>query len=979
MTKTLPRSLLPPSHSVGLGDLVRLFDAFGKEVGREMAEFLGFEPQGSHNPFKKEEQEQTPSPPTGGSPTPFEEEEPEPVEQVTVIDLPMWILKHRERIAEPSMIRSDAADSQKRQPQRDRAKVDGIAIQDNHPPLFPWRAVGKGLHRVLGDIQSSRAIDEARAVAAIARLEPLLKVPRRKHHDWPNDVMVILDGSSHLTPYAKDYLGLGQALVRLLGQSGQTLWWVDMAGMAIFYQGTSKGFREAPVPMPRQDMVVLALSDLGTLAPGQRLATRWHRIGRWYAKHGARTFALLPGEPRARTPRSSWTRLIGSLHTGVERYRIPSEDVVHDAKNRRREWGVEVLLTLMAATIRVELDLLRALMLLLPSDLWGLGLECLVWQHADLVGSPEIKWLDPERRPHYRKRFTDEALFRDLPEIRGQAFALIRHYHRNLDEAIGEEERVVFQSAIGDVENVDLVFFEALERRMVELADLRVARYIRRFTLRHFHDPGLWASSVIFPRLLALQRQLLDTPTDPIPPGCEPYFLDEEIAGVMPKTEWRIMYFGGSLQLVPSDLSLVSPDVVARRTLATFETARASLVCGPHWNRLESRALDGGQPSSLADGRGDRFFIRTERERMSLTRLRLPEPAVAMGEDERGVWIHLNQTHSGRDLYWLEPRRWRLSSGQSFFWRTGAWVDAAVHAILDKESFPIPRWAQRSGTDEYGLFADVMIAGVSQRFRWIGPGAFKMGSTEAEDGDDDERPRHPVWITKPFWMADTACSQRFWTAVMETEPSHFTGNDLPVDSVSWNDVRTFLDRLTETLPGAEFRLPYEAEWEYACRAGTATPFAFGHAITTEQVNFNGRAHLGGEVQGQSREGTTPVTSFPPNDWGLFQMHGNVWEWCRDWDGAYTDGLAIDPQGPDTGHERVLRGGGWIRYARLCRSAARDAGGPGVGWLDYGFRLVSGHGDSEEKAKRPGVHPSSDDGQVAGTDTGQASRKKRGAS
>jgi formylglycine-generating enzyme required for sulfatase activity len=233
------------------------------------------------------------------------------------------------------------------------------------------------------------------------------------------------------------------------------------------------------------------------------------------------------------------------------------------------------------------------------------------------------------------------------------------------------------------------------------------------------------------------------------------------------------------------------------------------------------------------------------------------------------------------------------------------------------------------------------VAGVRQALRWIPPGRFRMGSPSTEPERDDDERLHEVVLTWGFWLAETACTQALWEAVMGENPSHFKGLERPVENVSWEDVQGFIARLNERVSGLEVRLPTEAEWEYACRAGTKTPFWFGDQITPEQANYDGNYPYAGGKKGVYREETVEVKALPANGWGLYQMHGNVWEWCADWYSEYPEGTVIDPSGPQGGADRVLRGGSWVVNGRRLRSAYRNRDGPGNRYGHIGFRLARG--------------------------------------
>ena len=218
-----------------------------------------------------------------------------------------------------------------------------------------------------------------------------------------------------------------------------------------------------------------------------------------------------------------------------------------------------------------------------------------------------------------------------------------------------------------------------------------------------------------------------------------------------------------------------------------------------------------------------------------------------------------------------------------------------------------PAWADSWGTDPVGSWVDLRVEGASQRLRWIPPGKFWMGSVDDEAGRyPDEGPRHEETIPAGFWMFDTPCTQALWEAVMGDRPSHFEGRDRPVESVSWDQCQEFLKRLNERCEGLELKLPSEAQWEYACRAGTDTP--------RYRENLNQIAWYGDN----SNHETHLVGQKAPNDWGLYDTLGNVFEWCED---AWTEDYKTRKRAAASAR-RVIRGGSWNYGARGVRAACR---------------------------------------------------------
>jgi uncharacterized protein (TIGR02996 family) len=248
----------------------------------------------------------------------------------------------------------------------------------------------------------------------------------------------------------------------------------------------------------------------------------------------------------------------------------------------------------------------------------------------------------------------------------------------------------------------------------------------------------------------------------------------------------------------------------------------------------------------------------------------------------------------------------------------------------------------------------VLVNSVGMELALIPRGSFLLGSPRGEkDRSPEEGPRHEVEITRPFYLGVYPVTQRQYEQVMGTNPSHFRvvpGQDtsrFPVENVSWKKAVAFCKKLSD-LPeekrcGRVYRLPTEAEWEYSCRGGarSSSPFHYGASLSSTQANFDGRYPYRGGAEGPYLGRTTPVGSYKPNAWGLFDMHGNVWEWCSDWFDAdyYKQSPRRDPPGPSEGSYRVIRGGYWAVSGRDCRSAVRCRGEPAIRGFNLGFRVA----------------------------------------
>ena len=311
-----------------------------------------------------------------------------------------------------------------------------------------------------------------------------------------------------------------------------------------------------------------------------------------------------------------------------------------------------------------------------------------------------------------------------------------------------------------------------------------------------------------------------------------------------------------------------------------------------------------------------------------------------------------------------KARRLSASGGSVAEARVSRQLSYRVHPL---ENGVPPAWASAWGQDRYGVWAGFAVGDVLHRMRFIPPGSFVMGSPEGESGRyDDEGPQHQVKISRGFFLGETPCTQALWQAVMGANPGRFVDPRRPVENVSWNDCQAFIAALNERVPSLGVHMPTEAEWEYACRAGTATATYVGDLEILGRNNapmldaiawYGGNCGVEFELEGGwdttgelwedkqyafERGGSHPVGGKQPNPWCLYDMLGNVLEWCDDGLRTYGKEAVTDPSGPrEEGSPRVVRGGPWDSDARGVRAACRDGLEPGRRYDALGLRVARG--------------------------------------
>ena len=331
-------------------------------------------------------------------------------------------------------------------------------------------------------------------------------------------------------------------------------------------------------------------------------------------------------------------------------------------------------------------------------------------------------------------------------------------------------------------------------------------------------------------------------------------------------------------------------------------------------------------------------------------------------------------------------------TGAVFLRAKGVTAAMLAEAITDDSTIPPPglfvrvrrpSWSTAAGRDDFGVWAEFTLTGkdgatATQRMRWCPLGQFWMGSPKREPGRwSGEGSRHKVTLQDGFWLADTPCTQALWAAAMGDNPSAFKSPMRPVETISFADVETFLKTVNAAAPGLDLVLPSEAQWEYACRAGTKTATYAGAIDILGRNNapvldaiawYGGNSGMDFDLENGANSsdwpekqydhkaaGTHPVMGKDPNPWGLFDTLGNVWEWCADaWHGSY-EGASADGAARPGGEaaQRVVRGGSWGNGARGARAACRNGAVPSSCDASLGFRLARGHEQTASGSGAPG--------------------------
>lgn len=793
-------------------------------------------------------------------------------------------------------------------------------------PLMEPRAVMARLRRHLVRGVETDRLDVLAAVRWIADGRPLHRLPPTRQARLPGAVQVVIEASSTLGPLRHDFIPVLDQLGRWLGPRRRLL----------RADGSPHWIRDArgrPAEIRSDGSPVVVLGDAGLLAQtGEAAVERWVQRGQALMQAGQRPLLLLPASVQRVAPEVARVFDVVAMEgdTAAAPVAMPAE-VLEDP--------VRGLRAAIFGNTYVRPGLLRRLRQAVR--LWypwlDAAAEAQLWNDAGVVSNINACALSLEQRPQAEADFAAwpvalreaviEVHLAELasmsPLVRAEYVLWVsRHVPAGsrlrpvLDEAIGAAERLMAQAGA-----------------RLQAGDDRMARELE----AHLLDFGERSEPLLAQGSEAVQRAWVMAWRRGAQPGDEAHLP----AGL------RLERLGGLLRPVLGTQALeLVVQQCGQGVEVRVDSAEAGGVTGAVLHRTEGVPLwqmGGAEVRRVGDrvvrpGRAG-FEVRLGADRVRVESFVRPDWA-------ESVWFDQGEWHAalpgGRELVWTP-------AGDDL--KAACWWDAENRQQW--RGMQKPAWATRHGVDEFGQWAEFTVRGkrgpVTQRLRWIAPGEFLMGSPETEkDRFNDER-QHPVLLTQDYWLADTACTQELWEAVMGANPSSFKDDPQnPVENVRWNDItQKFLPRLNKLVPGLNLTLPTEAQWEYACRAGTQTRFSFGDEISPDEVNSDG-----------NRRQTVPVRDLPANPWGLYQMHGNVWEWCMDELAAYPEGTSIDPvvhqDKKEEGRQQVLRGGSWFSGGRYCRCANRNANvrdvRDGIFGFFIGFRLARGLAD------QPDQHP-----------------------
>jgi len=731
------------------------------------------------------------------------------------------------------------------------------------------------VYQALDHTHPSRRLDVRAMVRELGQGRCLQRLPYEKQCSWGEQIHIIDDRSDHLIPYWQDH----DALLR---------WLLPMYPVhAVAYARFHAGMREprllgaatgAAYRMPSPGTVMLILSDLGTLLKDQGQATQhWLRFGRRLAAAGHRPLVLMPELPPQTNTLTHCFNVLGWQTKRLSR-----------SQPQRRQ-SCEQLLTLVAPALRIEPGFLRAVRVLSGLDV---GVESELWQDAALSSQSSVAaTLHPDKAKRWRDAFAKQPQW-----LQKKVLKCLSAWRAELPAEIWFEEV--------------LCLTEQTQSDCIADEDVQQSRaFFKQLGQQVRHVGGLTPVPGSIAWFCRAEKRFTEAVWEHAMVGDD-----------LKKLSWHLHQDDPEFQLdYALDPALVRDDTLPLQTCYVYQQGAQLLLTA-------SSAPENASPLGRLCYRVPLLHCST-----ATRTLALPPPG-------NTLLIPLPSTHQmclRSDCEQLD-----------------------CHTIH-------PVWADAIGRDAIGLWADIQIesetqAPVVQRLRWIPPGLFMMGSPASEPGRwEDEGPQHPAHIQRVFWLFDTPVTQALWQTVMGANPSRFNSPQRPVESVSWDEAQQFLQTINQAYPELQLVLPSETQWEYACRAGTeATTYAGPIEIVGENnapvldviAWYGGNSGLDFELEDgadsadwpekqheHQQAGTHPVAKKRANPWGLYDMLGNVWEWCEDGKREYSK-MSQNDAVTDTAR-RVVRGGSWVYGARFVRASCRYWFSPGERFNFLGFRCA----------------------------------------
>ena len=963
----------PHAATVYRADLLWGFNAIADEQHSRLAAFLGFEEDQPPRPkaeqklpreLSEPDTEIVLSPAPAGNPP----AKSQTLSYYRIVDrqinaennataedklaLPDWFIE-----AKPTYF----AETQTRIPQLHR-------IQPEYPPLVPWPRLWPLLQRVLGADVPGTKPDLNKLVKQVSQGEQIYRIPKTTRYTWSPTARLLIDINDSNFPYRQDFIRLEQQLTAWRGAEGLEIHYIydEPGGTIARYDSGHENLE--PWRSPALDTPLLIVSDLGMHSQSRRSLYQWLVFGQKLNLQGLRATVLMPVAERQLDKRllRYFNCIIWDDNSRLKPVQGDEQPEQNPTDHTIR---LEHLLALLFPALRVELGLLRSIRQLLPARLYDVGHEVDVWSHAAVNRAGDEWGWQAASREQYQQEFVEQ--FEELSiDDQQQLIEQLGRYHARLPDELYFEamyELICLDVPVPEqVKTATLDFMSMLVKTyQVHPEHQGMELWVKRYLSRHDHPALRNEHQMAF---MAIERQRRHQ-RDQLPIEWPEDIDLKKVLPFMDQRGTQLFYFlrqkGIELELISERQAQIQKNDWGNQAVKLLRLIALT-------NNLILRHPD-------INDRQQQFTINLETDLPYRFTLTLGKHQLEIGEESFTVevqsagdkpdWIHSQGMGSDEQFietcsregtiyrwYWHSPEiggqftNESLNSSNAFKPDKGYTCPGFWYYLSPDDSAGLtPDWADTVIRDQYGLCADVKIAGVMQRFRWIPPGSFMMGSPEQEKGRYGGETSHQVNLSQGYWLADTACTQALWQAVMHNNPSHFKGENRPVDSVSWNGVQQFLRTLNQQQTRLNLRLPSEAEWEYACRAGTSDSFNFEGELSLARVNYRGTWDDYQKWGEGALEQTAEVKKYPANAWGLYEMHGNVLEWCQDCYGDYPVESITDPTEPDTGADRVLRGGSWFDYGRYCRSAARYYYSPDYARDDFGFRLARGHQSGQTRS------------------------------